>query len=95
MNAERHLVLVHLKPWQCIDGYLYLIHSRNGRIGVCHSRGTRFMVVCEEFGRKYLDYEWHYDVGGTVVPIRPLVLAPIFAELDYFKEMEKCSCIMV
>lgn len=62
-------------------GRAYVIHARNGGVGVAVREGERvgYRLHREKFGRHYLFVEWDWDVGephGTAIPLRLLEERP-------------------
>ncbi|MCU0675939.1 MAG: hypothetical protein MUE69_24490 [Myxococcota bacterium] len=58
-------------------GRAYVIHARNGGVGVAVREGERigYRLHREKFSRHYLFVEWDWDEGephGTAIPLRLL-----------------------
>lgn len=60
---------------ECINGYLYEIHSRNLTHGVYRELDNAFVGIRTKFGERFLFAEFHWDTGppyGTVRPLRQI-----------------------
>jgi len=60
---------------ECIDGNLYIICARNGRVGVYHEEDNSFIISRFKFSSNYLFPEYHWDTGepyGTAKPLKDL-----------------------
>jgi hypothetical protein len=61
---------------ECINGHVYRIRARNGRIGVFDKKNDNaFILSRHKFGDNFLYPEYHWDNGkpyGTVMPLEYL-----------------------
>lgn len=63
----------------CKHGYIYLLNSRNLRIGVFNREVKGFVGIREKFGNRFLDIEYHWDTGapfGTAQVEKDLGILP-------------------
>lgn len=81
---------------KCIDGHVYRIRARNGRIGIYRESDRSFIISRHKYQLHFVDYEEHWDCGephGTVKPLEHLGEAPEFKNdkeiLDYLEELTK------
>src|SRR4030043_1579665 len=80
---------------ECIDGCMYRIRARNGRIGVFHKdNDNAFTLSRHKFNDNFFYDEYHWDNGephGTVMPLECLGKAPAYYNndelLDYLNEL--------
>ncbi len=67
---------------ECIEGHVYRIRARNGRIGIFEKKGPNWFVLSRhKFSDNFLYPEYHWDNGepnGTVKPLEHLGEAPEF-----------------
>lgn len=63
---------------ECEENVLYRINARNANLGIFKGKHTKepgFIIIRKKFGRRYLDFEYHWDNGrpfGTASPKRVL-----------------------
>ena len=90
----RHTEMVYIPIDQCIEGHVYRIRARNGRIGIFMKEhrftirnreycGYNVFVLSRHKGNNYVDYEEHWDNGpphGTVMPFNDLGEASNFKD---------------
>lgn len=58
---------------KCIDGHVYRIRARNGRIGIFKKDNENaFTLNRHKFGQNYLFDEYHWDNGPPYGTVRPL-----------------------
>jgi len=64
---------------ECVYRGVYRVHSRNLNVAVFDGK-TGFIGIREKFGSRFLDTEYHREVGagnfGTLSPIELLVVLP-------------------
>ena len=81
MNAKSQRIPIS----ECRAGRLYRLTSRNLKIGVCNVTEENGHVVCaftgirEKFGDRYLDTEYHRDMGpphGTALCLADIGAMP-------------------
>ena len=79
---EKRIPLGDLKP-----GYLYIIHARNGRVGVYRHNPDandpqwrhEYDLPRTKFGRTYVDQEYDWETGppfGTAIPLKEVGPVP-------------------
>ena len=82
---------------ECIEGHIYRIKARNGRIGIFEKKGPNgFVLSRHKFSDNFLYPEYHWDNGepyGTVKPLEHLGEAPEFKDdqekIDYLNGLTK------
>jgi hypothetical protein len=76
------LLLARRVPLDAIEvGRAYVIHARNGGVGVAISEpdGIGYVLHREKFGEHYLFTEWDWSTGepfGTAIPLFAIDVAP-------------------
>lgn len=85
-----------IKIEDCKDGWLYKILARNAPLGIYCVEKKAFIISRFKGNANFLYPEEHWDTGepfGTVKPITPLELAPIFTtdnnKLIYLNSMKE------
>ena len=58
----------YLKPEEMILGEVYICEGRNFDIGVWFEQGIE--GIRYKFGDRFLDHENHWDIEGTIKPLR-------------------------
>lgn len=83
----------------CKDGYLYIIHARNGSVGIYEEKNKWFWLGRYKFSDHFLYPEDHWDIDedhGTVKPLREIEKAPIFKsdkeKLEYLDKKTEELC---
>lgn len=85
---------------ECKNGYLYIIHARNGSVGIYEEKNQWFWLSRFKFSDHFLYPEDHWDTSeqnGTVKPLKEIEKAPKFKDekdiLDYLdkKTQELCN----
>lgn len=65
---------------ECVDRGIYLINSRNLRIGVYVATRQAFIGIRKKFGDRYLFAEFHYECGPPYGTVRPQTLLAAMPE---------------
>jgi len=91
---EKRIPLEDLKP-----GYLYIIHARNGKVGVYrHNPGSRhhsdheFDLPRTKFGSTFVDQEYDWSSGppyGTAIPLKEVGPVPEGVDLLSYLRVEQ------
>lgn len=78
MSPDQTWKLPTIPLASCIEGHLYRLCSRNLSMGVFIGRG--FIGIRQKFGARFLDTEYHDEIGaphGTAHPVVDLGWCPV------------------
>jgi hypothetical protein len=67
-NSLRYLPMDRLE-----EGCAYLIHARNGYIGIWSGEKRGFTLLRKKFESLFLSIEYHYDTGAPFGTAKPFV----------------------
>jgi len=73
---------------QCKTGYLYRLCSRHLALGIWIAEGKAFYGIRTKFGTRFLDYEYHWDIGEPYGTARPVEEIEKFPGGDMFAYLE-------
>ena len=81
----------HLPLAECEDGAVYRMEARNFGVGVFVKVTGSFIGIRTKFGKRFLDTEYHWDLGppyGTARPHDKIGRVPAGIVLDEFTTRE-------